>query len=106
MNESKKILFVHPLGQNWTPGERDMSRIANIMAPMGLLSLAAWVDKNGHKSAIHDCYAFPGENHLIYEYIKTEKPEYLGISTTTSSFPDGLRIAQVFRLFCFDIFIN
>lgn len=94
MPESKKILFVHPLGQNWTLGERDMSRIANIMAPMGLLSLAAWVDKCGHQSAIHDCYAFPGENHLIYEYIENEKPEYLGISTTTSSFPDGLRIAQ------------
>jgi len=94
MPESKKILFVHPLGQNWTPGERDMSRIANIMAPMGLLSLAAWVDKKGHQSAIHDCYAFPGENHLIYEYIENERPEYLGISTTTSSFPDGLRIAQ------------
>lgn len=94
MSESKKILFVHPLGQNWTPGERDMSRIANIMAPMGLLSLAAWVDQHGHQSAIHDCYAFPGEDHLIYEYIQNEQPEYIGFSTTTSSFPDGLRIAQ------------
>ncbi len=94
MTKSKKILFVHPLGQNWTPGERDMSRIANIMAPMGLLSLAAWVDKNSHQSAIHDCYAFPGEDHLIYEYIINDKPQYLGISTTTSSFPDGVRIAQ------------
>ena len=94
MAGSRKILFVHPLGQNWTPGEQDMSRIANIMAPMGLLSLAAWVDRHGHSSAIHDCYAFPGENERIYDYIQNEQPDFLGISTTTSSFPDGERIAR------------
>lgn len=95
MVTSQKILFVHPLGQNWMPGEQDMSRIANIMAPMGLLSLAAWVDAHGHRSAIHDCYAFPGEDAHIYEYIDSEHPQFLGISTTTSSFPDGIRIARL-----------
>jgi anaerobic magnesium-protoporphyrin IX monomethyl ester cyclase len=59
MKKPKKILLIHPLGVNWIPGEKDMSRIANIMVPIGLLNLAAWVDKHGHTSAIHDCYAFP-----------------------------------------------
>lgn len=94
MADTKKILFVHPLGENWIPGERDMSRIANIMAPMGLLSLAAWVDKCGHQSAIHDCYAFPDQEERIYEYILRERPDFLGFSTTTSSFLDGVRIAR------------
>jgi len=93
MSESKKILFVHPLGENWIAGEQDMSRIANIMAPMGLLSLAAWIDHSGHTSAIHDCYAFPGQDHKIFEYLASEKPDFIGFSTTTSSFLDGVRLA-------------
>lgn len=92
--EKKKILFVHPLGENWIPGELDMSRVANIMAPLGLLSLSAWVDKHGHQSHIHDCYAFPGQDEKIYDYVKNECPDYLGITTTTSSFLDGVRIAE------------
>ncbi len=92
--QPKKILFVHPLGVNWIPGEQDMSRIANIMAPMGLLNLAAWVDRHGHQSAIHDCYAFPGQDEKIFEYIRSENPGYVGFTTTTSSFLDAIRLAQ------------
>jgi radical SAM superfamily enzyme YgiQ (UPF0313 family) len=93
MTTAKKILFVHPLGENWISGEQDMSRIANIMAPMGLLSLAAWVDRHGHRSAIHDCYAFPGQDDKIFQYLSHENPEFIGFSTTTSSFLDGVRLA-------------
>lgn len=89
----QKILLVHPLGENWIPGEQDMSRLANIMAPMGLLSLAAWVDKHGQQSAIHDCYAFPGQDDKIFEHLRTEQPDFLGVTTTTSSFLDGVRLA-------------
>lgn len=93
--KKSKILFVHPLGENWTAGERqDMSRIANIMAPLGVLSLIAWVEKYGHHSEIHDCYAFPGQDVKIYDYIKNEQPAFVGFSTTTSSFLDGIRIAE------------
>ena len=93
MKKTKKILFIHPLGVNWIPGEQDMSRIANIMAPIGLLNLAAWIDKHGHTSAIHDCYAFPGQDDSIAEYLTNERPNFIGFSTTTSSFLDGVRIA-------------
>lgn len=103
-DNKKKILFVHPLGENWTAGEeKDMSRIANIMAPLGLLSLAAWIDKHGHHSKIHDCYAFPGQDEKIYEYIKNAQPEFIGFSTTTSSFLDGVRIAEKVKSIKHDI---
>lgn len=93
MKNPKKILFIHPLGVNWIPGEKDMSRIANIMAPTGLLNLAAWVDRHGHGSAIHDCYAYPGRDDKIVDFLEREQPEFIGFSTTTSSFLDGVRIA-------------
>src|SRR5512146_1974753 len=76
------------------PAEQDLSHIVNIMAPMGLLSLAAWVEKCGHRADIHDCYAFPGLNERIFTYLREERPDYIGFSTTTSSFLDGVRLAE------------
>jgi radical SAM superfamily enzyme YgiQ (UPF0313 family) len=93
MPSAKKILFVHPLGENWLPGEQNVARVVNIMAPLGLLSLAAWLDKAGHQTKIHDCYAFPGDDDQIYRYLTEERPDFIGFSTTTSSFLDGIRLA-------------
>ncbi|HTG01380.1 MAG TPA: radical SAM protein [Nitrospirota bacterium] len=94
MKAKKTIILIHPLGENWTSGEQDLSHIVNIMPPMGLLSLAAWMEKHGHRSDIHDCYAFPGRDERIFSYIKDRKPEYIGFSTTTSSFLDAVRLAE------------
>jgi len=94
MKAKKTIILIHPLGENWTSGEQDLSHIVNIMPPMGLLSLAAWMEKHGHRSDIHDCYAFPGRDEWIFSYIKDRKPEYIGFSTTTSSFLDAVRLAE------------
>ncbi|MGB2984508.1 MAG: radical SAM protein [Phycisphaerae bacterium] len=93
MRARRKILLVHPLGVNWMPGEEDMSRIANIMPPIGLCSLAAWVERHGHRADIHDCYAFPDRDDKIARYLETEDPDFVGFSTTTSSFLDAVRIA-------------
>ncbi|MCC6544373.1 MAG: radical SAM protein [Nitrospirae bacterium] len=92
--ERKKILFIHPLGVNWRPGESDMARIANIMPPIGLCSLAAWVEKHGHEASIHDCYAFPAQDDMIMDSIRREPPEFVGFTATTSSFLDAVRIAE------------
>ncbi|MFQ5589527.1 MAG: B12-binding domain-containing radical SAM protein [Phycisphaerae bacterium] len=91
--KKKNILLIHPLGVNWMPGEKDMSRIANIMPPIGLCSLASWVERHGHRAVIHDCYAHPGRDGRINRYLRTERPDYVGFSTTTSSFLDAVRIA-------------
>lgn len=94
MTKQRKILLVHPLGENWVIGVQDISRIFNIMPPMGLLSLAAWIEKHGHRADVHDCYAFPGQDNRIYDYLRAEQPDFIGFSTTTSSFLDGIRLAQ------------
>ena len=93
MTQKKKILLVHPLGENWTPGEKNVARVVNIMAPLGLLSLASWLDNHGHQTKIHDCYAFPGDDDKIFSYLTEERPDFIGFSTTTSSFMDAIRLA-------------
>lgn len=92
--KDKKILFIHPLGENWIPGEKDMSRIANIMPPLGLCSLSAWLEQHGYQTSIHDCYAFPGQDEILLGQLHHNPPDYIGFSTTTSSFLDGIRIAK------------
>jgi len=90
---TNSILLVHPLGYRSDAAKKDISRITNIMPPLGLASISAYLSRLNIKSTIVDCYARPDSDLLIREYIKTEKPGHLGISTTTSSFYDGVRIA-------------
>ena len=50
-----RIVLVHPTGSNWVPGKKDITATANRMAPLGLLSIAAWLDRKGHEVFVHDC---------------------------------------------------
>jgi len=91
---TKKILLVHPLGYQADAAGRDISRKANIMPPLGLASIAAYLEKRDINTAIIDCYAHPRSDHPIRDYLLSEKPAFLGLSCTTSSFLDGVRIAK------------
>lgn len=90
-----KILLVHPLGYQKEAAVKDISRLANIMPPLGLAGLAAYLQKNAVESAIVDCYAHPDSDNLITDYLKSERPAFIGLSCTTSGFLDGVRIARL-----------
>jgi anaerobic magnesium-protoporphyrin IX monomethyl ester cyclase len=66
------------------------------MPPIGLLSIASFLERNGHKVFVYDCLgphavSGTGENaRLILSY----DPEMIGISATTSGFLDGYALAS------------
>jgi len=93
LNE-RKILLVHPLGYHAAAAETDISRIANVMPPLGLASIAAYLNTCGFHSKIVDCYARPDSDRVIRDYLLSAKPAFMGLSCTTSSFLDGVRITQ------------
>jgi anaerobic magnesium-protoporphyrin IX monomethyl ester cyclase len=95
MLNDKKILLVHPLGYKAAAAGQDISRIANIMPPLGLASIAAYLEQRGVGADIVDCYARPDSDRAIRDYLLAEKPAFIGLSCTTSSFHDGIRIAQL-----------
>ena len=95
MLNDKKILLVHPLGYKADAAGQDISRIANIMPPLGLASIAAYLEQRGVGADIVDCYARPDSDRAIRDYLLAEKPAFIGLSCTTSSFHDGIRIAQL-----------
>ena len=97
MLSDKKILLVHPLGYRADAAGRDISRIANIMPPLGLASIAAYLEQRGRTVDIIDCYARPDSDRAIRDFLLAEKPAFIGLSCTTSSFLDGIRIAEMAR---------
>jgi anaerobic magnesium-protoporphyrin IX monomethyl ester cyclase len=98
------ILLVHPLGYPAASAQQDISRLANIMPPLGLASMAAYLKSQNIVSAIVDCFAHPDSDRLIRDYLRAEKPAFIGLSCTTSSFLDGCRIARLAKKILPDIF--
>ena len=93
--QKKRIVLVHPRGFNWFPGKRDITDIANRMVPQGILSIAAWLDRDGHNVSVYDCLG-PGAPQDIDRQVReilAFDPQLVGFSTTTSSFPDAAHIA-------------
>lgn len=94
MKNKRKVLLIHPQGANWLPGEKNITRVVNIMPPLGLLSLSAWLEKHGHITQVYDCFANPGFDEKLFGIANQEKPDFICFSTTTSSFLDGIRLAS------------
>jgi len=90
----QKIVLVHPLGYSPEAAARDISRKANIMPPLGLASIAAFLEKRNIGVQIIDCYAYPDALPLLRDILRQERPAFIGFSCTTSSFLDGARLAR------------
>jgi len=90
-----RVALVQPAGSNWVRGRRDMAAVANRMAPLGLLSIAAWLEREGHEVSVLDCLgpgAAPGAEAVVRDLLEF-RPDLVGFSTTTSSFLDGHALA-------------
>jgi anaerobic magnesium-protoporphyrin IX monomethyl ester cyclase len=94
-----KVLFINPFGSNWIEGMEDKSETAIRMAPIGLLSMAAYLEREGVDVEIHDCrrpvkLAAPTE---VLSRIATYKPDIVGFTAVTSSFMDAERQAEAIK---------
>ena len=90
-----RIVLVHPAGSNWVPGKKDVAAVANRMAPLGLLSMAAYLEREGHDVSVIDClgpFAVSGVEANSRKILGLH-PDLVGFSTTTSGFLDAYDIA-------------
>ena len=81
------VVLVHPLGYSAESAQKDIARIANLMPPLGLASIAAYLQLHDIESTIVDCFAQPDSDHLIQDILQTKQPAFIGISCTTSGDP-------------------
>jgi len=93
--QKDRIVLVHPRGFNWFTGKRDITDIANRMVPQGLLSIAAYLRKQGHDVIVYDCLGPHAtfDLDLQAKVILNCHPQIVGFSATTSSFPDAADLA-------------
>ena len=94
-----RIVLVQPAGSNWVPGKKDITATANRMAPLGLLSISAYLKSNGHQVFIHDCLGpeAPQSIEANVRAVLAADPDLVGFSTTTSSFLDGCDMADMIK---------
>jgi anaerobic magnesium-protoporphyrin IX monomethyl ester cyclase len=94
-----RVALVHPAGYNFCPGQPDLTLFANRMAPIGILTLASWLDKHGHETMLIDCLGprAPKSTEETAQRVLEWKPDMVGFSTTTSAFLDGYDIACLIK---------
>jgi len=90
--DTQRILLIHPLGYDARAAGRDISRVANLMPPLGLASIAAYLQQQGFTADIIDCFAHPDSDDRIDEYMRRRQPAYIGATCTTAGFLDAVRI--------------
>lgn len=91
--DPNRILLVHPLGYSAKAATDDITRIANLMPPLGMASIAAYVESRGLRADIIDCVAWPESDARIRELLRDLRPGFIGIGCTTFGFNDAVRIA-------------
>jgi radical SAM superfamily enzyme YgiQ (UPF0313 family) len=92
-----KVLFLHPYGSNFIKGVNDITTIFNLMPPLGILSIAAWLEKHGIDVEIIDGYASRESHEVMVAKIIASGCSAVGFSCTTSSFPETNRIATLLK---------
>ena len=73
---------------------KDISSIFNLMPPLGMMSIAAWLESKGIEVELFDCYAFPMPTQDTVTRVISKRPDVVGFSCTTSSFLEGYQIAN------------
>ena len=92
-----RVLFVHPRGNNWLGKQKDISSVFNVMPPIGVMSIASFLEERGVDVAILDCYARPLPLPELLAEIERRSPDVVGFSCTTSSFLEGYGIAEALK---------
>ena len=94
-----KILLINPTGSNWVEGKQDQTDIAIRMAPIGILSIAAYLLKAGHEVKVYDCQnSSHNTNHAaVMACVNTFCPEIVGFTAVTSSFMNAYFLADIIK---------
>ena len=91
-----KILLIHPHGSNWVAGLEDRTAVAVRTAPVGLLSIAAWLLRDGHEVRVLDLAGTPADEALqrCSGLLADFAPDCVGFSAVTSNFLNAYRLAE------------
>ena len=94
-----KILLINPFGSNWIEGMEDKTETAVRLAPIGLLSMAAYLEQRGIDVKVYDSrrpVKLAGTAEVLSRVAAFE-PDIVGFTAVTSSFMDAYRQADAIK---------
>lgn len=92
-----RILLVNPFGSNWIEGLKGSAETAVRMAPIGILSIAAYLAEKGFEVKVADCRMPAARANEAIRNMLLFKPDMAGFTATTSGFIDAYRIAEALK---------
>lgn len=94
-----RVLLVNPFGSNWVEGRLDRSLLMVRLAPMGLLSMAAYIEQRGCTASVVSTRlpAALGGAAEVLARVRSFRPGIVGFTATTSGFLDACRIAGAIK---------
>ena len=88
------IYLAQPPSSDPRHAAHDVRRLANLMPPLGLLSIAAYLRERGVDTRIFDFDAYPDSMEDFLCALARDQPSHLGITCVTATFFRGLRLAR------------
>lgn len=94
-----KILLVNPHSSNWTKGAADNSSVAVRSAPVGLLSISAFLKRSGHDVKIIDLSSLTAElsKKRFIGQLHSFRPDIAGFTAVTSNFLNAIQLAETVK---------
>ncbi|KAF0144111.1 MAG: radical SAM protein [Nitrospirae bacterium] len=92
-----RILLVNPFGSNWIEGLKGSAETSVRMAPIGILSIAAYLAEKGFEVKVADCRVPAARANEAIKKMLLFKPDMAGFTATTSGFIDAYRIAEALK---------
>jgi radical SAM superfamily enzyme YgiQ (UPF0313 family) len=95
--DRRAILLVYPSGSAARTRDARLLRLVATVAPIGLLHLAAYLERRQVRVGIVDCAAERDPGAALRGALRTRRPAWLGLSCTTFAFHDGVRLIEEAR---------
>lgn len=95
MSSSNRVFLVQPAAESALDSMQNVSRLYSLIPPLGVLSIAAYLEERGVEVEVFDFNALPDSMETFLAAVERHRPEWLGITCVTSNFNGGLRIARM-----------
>jgi anaerobic magnesium-protoporphyrin IX monomethyl ester cyclase len=89
------VLLVHPAGAQRDSESQRITRLVNLMPPIGLVSIAAYLEQRGIATDVLDCLMHPDADERLRELLNDRRPAFVGFTCTTAGFKDAARLARL-----------
>lgn len=95
-----EVLFINPPWVSKTQNIR--SGMKHAMPPLSILSIAAYLESQGHKVQVLDVHVERLVDHEVHDAVRRANPQWVGITVLTATSTAAHKIARIVKKVCPD----